>query len=261
MRKNSWQLLGRVLVALFIMASGSVLVANADRSEEPLDWRAFASAYDPNLDVNHNDGASGSIFAFTGVGYPANSVATVYVNGNEIGHVLTNSNGVLAFMMDSAGAPQARYFITAAVDNNASDTKDFDVDNGEPMWPAPPGFPGPTFPVMGNPNLVADMTYQFAMGNGSGGSGIYYFYANGTFMDHDGNGGVWGFTQNPSRLRLIYDDGSNCNAFSFGSFTGGAGVSGYRACTDGSGVRGVWNGTILLSPAAGWPTGNGELGE
>ncbi len=261
MRKNTWQLLGRVLVALFIMASGSVLVANANRPEETLDWRSFANAYDPNLNVNHNDGASGSIFAFTGVGYPANSLATVYVNGSEIGHVMTNNNGVLTFMIDSAGAPQARYFITAAVGNNASDTKDFDVDNGKPLWPPPMGFPGPTFPLMGNPALVADMTYEYVMGNGSSGAGIFYFYADGSFMDEDGNGGVWGFTQNPSRLRFVYNDGSNCNAFSFGSFTGGAAVSGYRACTDGSGGRGVWSGTILLSPTAEWPTAHGELME
>ena len=258
MRKSTWQLLGRVLIALFIMGSGAVLVANANRLEEPFDWRTFASAYDPDLDVNHNDGASGSIFAFTGVGYPANSLATVYVNGAEIGHVNTNNNGVLTFMIDSAGAPEARYFVTAAVDNNASDTKDFDIESDEPLWPPPPGFPGPTFPLFG-PNLVADMTYQYAMGNGSSGSGIYYFYANGTFMDEDGNGGVWGFTPNPARLRFIYNDGSNCSAYSLGSFTGGAAVAGYRFCTDGSGVRGVWSGVMLLTPEADWPVVNAEL--
>ncbi len=103
------------------------------------------------------------------------------------------------------------------------------------------------------PELLAQVDYQYNMNNGSSGSGTYSFYNDGSFVDDNGNGGLWGFNQNPPRIRFIYNDGSNCSAFSLGSFQGGGAIAGYRICTDGSGGLGAWTGTILLGPEGDWP--------
>ena len=158
MQKRTVEMLGRALIALLIMASGTALVANANREEKPLNWRMFAGGYEPDLEVNHDKGAPGSIFAFVGVGYPPNSLATVYADGLIVGHVTTSNLGVLTFMIDSEGGSEGRYFITAAAGANASDTKDFDLEWDEPMWPAPPGFPGPTFPLLGGATATPPAT-------------------------------------------------------------------------------------------------------
>lgn len=158
MHKRTVEMLGRALIALLIMASGTALVANANREETPLNWRLMAGGYEPDLEVNHDKGAPGSIFAFVGVGYPPNSLATVYADGLIVGHVTTSNLGVLTFMIDSEGGSEGRYFITAAVGGNISDTKDFDLEWDEPMWPAPPGFPGPTFPLLGGGTATPSAT-------------------------------------------------------------------------------------------------------
>ncbi len=158
MPKRVVEIVGRTLIALLIMASGTALVANANREEVPLNWRLLAGGYEPDLEVNHDKGAPGSIFAFVGVGYPPNSLATVYADGLIVGHVTTSNLGILTFMIDSEGGSEGRYFITASVGGNASDTKDFDLEWDEPMWPAPPDFPGPTFPLLGGATATPSAT-------------------------------------------------------------------------------------------------------
>lgn len=141
----------RLLFAVGILASGTVLVAYADLIRRPLNWRTFASVYDPDLDVNHDEAAPGSVLAFTGVGYPANSIASVYANGQFLGTVNTRSNGTLGFLVDTTNAPFGSYEVIASVGANASDDDDFDLEPGNPVYPAPPGFDGPTFWLVGGP--------------------------------------------------------------------------------------------------------------
>ncbi len=94
------------------------------------------------------------------------------------------------------------------------------------------------------PNPLATLNVTWALNNGSSGSDAITLYDDGTFGDADGNSGLWGLRTSPARLRFLYNDGSNCAAFSLGFFQGGGALRGYRLCRDGSGAAGVWQGTL-----------------
>jgi hypothetical protein len=140
----------RLLAAAAILLSGLALLPFADLSAEQLGWQLYAGIYNPDLDVEPDDGFPGSAFVFTGSGYPPNTLATVYVGNNAIGTVMTDDSGWTTFAIQTApGDPFDRYYITLATDANTSDTKDFDLEDDEPIWPLPPGYNGPVFDLFG----------------------------------------------------------------------------------------------------------------
>ncbi|MCI0394029.1 MAG: hypothetical protein L0332_23205 [Chloroflexi bacterium] len=127
------QKLTRILIALAILLSGVALLPFIDWPAEALSWQLFAGVYDATLAVNYANGQPGSYFAFAGSGYPANSEATITVNGDFLGTVTTDSNGNLAFNVNTNNAPPGNYAVTATVNANATATATFELQNGAPL--------------------------------------------------------------------------------------------------------------------------------
>lgn len=133
------------LLTLAILLSGVALIPFVGIPAEAISWENLAGVYAPELSVNANSGAPGSVFAFTGSGYPANEVATVFVDGQALGTVLTDGSGMARFKLNTAGVPLGQYNVTLEVDVNASATQSITlVADGAQVLP-PPGFEGPTF--------------------------------------------------------------------------------------------------------------------
>ncbi|MCA9971432.1 MAG: hypothetical protein KC425_14500 [Anaerolineales bacterium] len=143
--------LSRIALALVVLLSGLALVPFTELSAEKLDWQRYAGIYQPDLDVAPPLGAPGSAFVFTGSGYPANTLATIYADGNPIGTAQTDGGGGLQFaILTDGGDNLGLYYITAATGANASATNDFTLDANEPVVPLPPNF---TAPVIELPSL------------------------------------------------------------------------------------------------------------
>ena len=155
--KRDW--LNRAAIALILLFSGFLLLPFTNLSAEELNWQLFGGIYEPNLDIDDDDGAPGSAFFFYASNYPANAVATIYVNGSQVGTLTTDSDGRAEFVIqtqvtDSPGD----YDVTMATDANSSDTDDYQLDNGLPVLPPPPNFTGDIFNSDGSPVI---RYYQF----------------------------------------------------------------------------------------------------
>lgn len=135
----------RLSLTLAILLSGMAMVPFINVTAEVITWQSLGGVYEPELAVNGTEGMPGSIFAFTGSNYPANASATVYANGEPLGNVMTDGNGVATFMVNSAGAPLGQYNVTLEVDINASATSNVALVDGGPLVTPPTGFQGPTF--------------------------------------------------------------------------------------------------------------------
>lgn len=140
----------RVAISLIVLLSGLMMAPFIDVPTESLGWETFAGIYTPELTVNQSSGSPGSVFTFTGSNYPANSMATVYVDGEAVGEVTTDGSGSASFLLNTIGALPGLYNVTMEVDANASATQSIELDAGEPLVPPPAGSPGPTF-FFGNP--------------------------------------------------------------------------------------------------------------
>jgi len=138
----------RLALTLAILLSGVALIPFIDIPVEAITWELLAGVYEPSLDVDQDTGAPGSVFAFTGSSYPPLSIAAIYVNGNQFGSVMTDSNGMATFLLDTSGASVGQYNVTMEVDINASATENIELKSGEPILTPPPGFEGPTFSLM-----------------------------------------------------------------------------------------------------------------
>ena len=150
----------RFLTAAIIFLSGLALLPFAKLSADPLGWQRYAGVYNPDLDVNPDKGFPGTAFVYVGSGYPPNALATVYVDGVPLGTLMTDGSGWATFAIQTTSSdPLGRYYVTMATDPNTSDTKDFDLEDDEPLIPLPPGFPGPVF-VLGDPTLTPTPTSQ-----------------------------------------------------------------------------------------------------
>jgi hypothetical protein len=80
-----------------------------------------------------------------GSNYPVNSLATIYVDGDPLGTVMTDGNGSATFYINTIGSDIAIYNITLEVDINASATDSFELDADGPLIPPPPDPSGPLF--------------------------------------------------------------------------------------------------------------------
>jgi hypothetical protein len=135
----------RIVVALAILLAGVTLVPFVSQPVKAIGWELFAGVYSPVLTVNATSGAPGSVFAFSGSGYPPNTLATVYVNGKAVGTVMTDGNGGAAFLLNTIGAAPGLYNVTLEVDINASATQSIELVAGGTVVTPPPGSPGPVF--------------------------------------------------------------------------------------------------------------------
>lgn len=134
----------RAALALAILLSGVAMAPFVDLPDV-IGWELLAGVYQPELAVNATTGAPGSVFAFTGTNYPPNSLATIYVDGQWRGTVMTDGSGMATFLLDTTGALDGAYNVTLEVDINASATQSITLDSNGTVVMPPANFPGPTF--------------------------------------------------------------------------------------------------------------------
>lgn len=136
----------RLSLTAVILLSGWALVPFINMPvRAAITWQTLIGVYEPELTVNEPLGMPGSIFAFTGSSYPANSQATVFVDGDPLGVVMTDGDGMATFMINTAGAANGQYNVTLEVDINAAATTGIELVEDGPVVMPPPGFTGPTF--------------------------------------------------------------------------------------------------------------------
>ncbi|MGH2541217.1 MAG: FG-GAP repeat protein, partial [Ardenticatenaceae bacterium] len=99
------------------------------------------------------------------------------------------------------------------------------------------------------PQPRLDLAYTYYTSGGSG-SGIFHLLDDGTFSTDASESGAWTYQPGPQRFLLQFDAGHFCAAFFVGRVQGGNAVRGFYACQDGSGVGGVWEGSLSLPLAA-----------
>ena len=88
----------------------------------------------PNSALQWLRGAFGSYFYLTGWEFPVNNTTTVFVNGQTLGTIPTDSNGNFDFWLSTSNADEGAYFVTASIDSvNASATTSFTLDINEPV--------------------------------------------------------------------------------------------------------------------------------
>jgi hypothetical protein len=135
----------RASLILLILLSGVAMIPYIDAAQIPLSWRLYGAVYEPELVVNEPVGAPGSIFTFTGSNYPANSVAAIYLDGEALGTVTTDANGMATFLIHTIGMVEGVYNVTMEVDINATATETFTLVEGAEVIPAPPDSTDPIF--------------------------------------------------------------------------------------------------------------------
>ena len=147
---NSWknEKVTRLALTLVILLSGVALIPFIDLPVGAINWELFVGAYEPSLDVDEDSGAPGSIFAFTGSGYPPLSHATIYVDGVKVGWVTTDANGMATFMLNTTGAALGAYNVTLEVDVNALATETIELKDDDSVVMPPPNFVGPEFSLL-----------------------------------------------------------------------------------------------------------------
>jgi hypothetical protein len=146
--KNSY----RLIFALVVLVSGIALAPVIGLPVEGFSWQRYANVYQPAvLEINHDSGQPGSFFAITGSNFSPNASATITANGTLLGNVPTDSNGNLAFIIDSTGAELGLYVILATTGESAT-TRFTLIPEGE-LWPQEGSGPILTLPpdIAGNP--------------------------------------------------------------------------------------------------------------
>ncbi len=79
-------------------------------------WDEYSQISAHNLALDYSEGAPGSTFTIIGSGYPANSLATVYINYIGVGTLMTDSDGKFKLTITMSIATQAGdYLITVSV--------------------------------------------------------------------------------------------------------------------------------------------------
>ena len=154
MSQERKEAVSRLLITTFILLSGILLLPYIGNARAAINWEVFGSAYTPDLSVDEDEGAPGSQFAFTGSGYQPNQLAVIYVNGDVVGGVTTNSSGTGTFIIDSTGVPDGELTVVMETDANTSAFETVTVNSGEPVVNPPGGFSGPTFGTTGNETFL-----------------------------------------------------------------------------------------------------------
>jgi photosystem II stability/assembly factor-like uncharacterized protein len=80
------------------------------------------------LAINYSSGAPGSYFTLTGSNFPPNRTATISVNGNVLGTVLTDSSGSFIFSLETNPTTEEGFYrVTVSVNPSASTQFTLDV--------------------------------------------------------------------------------------------------------------------------------------
>jgi len=128
------KLVKSLLFALLVFVSGVALVPVVGLPASGFNWQRYADVYVPTtLMVNHTSGQPGSFFTITGTNYPPSSVATILVNGVNLGDVATDVDGNLIFVIDTTGSSSGYYTVVANLVPNVFTR--FLLNQGEPQWP------------------------------------------------------------------------------------------------------------------------------
>lgn len=128
--------LPRLVIALAVLLSGLALVPYVGLPAAAFNWQRYAGAYPyqpPTLEIDHDLGKPGSYLRVTGQHYPANSTATIQINGRPFGFVQTDATGYFSFQMNTANSDEGAYFVTVTV--NPSATTRFTLDQNAPLYP------------------------------------------------------------------------------------------------------------------------------
>lgn len=125
----------RITIVAVIMLAGLAMLPYIDLPVEALTWQLYSGVYEPTLDVNYPNGSPGSYFLFTGTNYPANSTATISINGEVYGETQTDQDGNLSFIIATANSAPGSYTVSADVDVNASAATNFVLNNVAPFRP------------------------------------------------------------------------------------------------------------------------------
>ena len=72
------------------------------------------------LTINYASGMPGSFFTLEGANFPVDDTATITINGSTLGTVPTDSSGDLVFLLDTGGADEGAYTVTATVNPGSS---------------------------------------------------------------------------------------------------------------------------------------------
>lgn len=156
MLQKHWTFISRAGLVLLILLSGLALLPLTGLSAEKLTWELYAGLYEPSLVVVGDAiGSPGSAFEFAATGYQPNAEATIYVDGNERGTLMTDNQGSAQFLIqteetDSTG----QYVVTMATDANTSDSDNITLDENEPVIPPPPNFNDPIFTITAPDALI-----------------------------------------------------------------------------------------------------------
>ena len=140
----------RLFIAMFVLLGGVLMLPYMGSARAAINLELFGSAYTPDLSVNDNTGAPGSQFAFTGTGYQPNRLAIIFVNGQVVGGVTTDSNGTATFIVDVTGVPDGDLTVVMETDANVSAFKTITVDSGALVVNPPGGFSGPILGTTGS---------------------------------------------------------------------------------------------------------------
>lgn len=151
MNRLNKEQIARLSITLLILFSGVALLPFVNLPAGAIGWESLAGAYAPELSVDEDSGAPGSLFAFTGSGYPPHSLATIYIDAEASGQVLTDAQGGATFILNTVGANAGVYNVTLEVDANASATENIEIIAGDTLLTLPTGFAGPTVYI--NPPL------------------------------------------------------------------------------------------------------------
>lgn len=154
MSQERKEAVSRLIITAFVLLGGVLLLPYVGNARAAINWETFGSAYAPDLSVSDNTGAPGSQFAFTGTGYQPNWLAIIFVNGQVVGGVTTDSNGAGSFIIDTTGVPDGELTVVMETDANVSAFKIITVDSAGSVVSPPGGFPGSVFGTTGNSTFL-----------------------------------------------------------------------------------------------------------
>ena len=140
--------LPRLFIALAVLLSGLALVPYMGLPAAAFNWQRYAGAYPyqpATLEIDHNLGKPGSYLRVTGHHYPANSTATIQINGRSLGTVPTDATGYFTFELNTTAADEGAYFVTVTV--NPSATTRFTLDQNATQYPSSGGGTPITVPA------------------------------------------------------------------------------------------------------------------
>ena len=102
-------------------------------------WDAFAAPAQPQVVINHANGAPGSYFNVTGTGFPPDDTAFVVVNNTLLGSVTVDPSGGVAFTLSTLEADPGLYHVRVSVNPSAGVA--FTLDEALPVQPREGDFP------------------------------------------------------------------------------------------------------------------------